>query len=98
MNAVLGEMLRAEGCEVCLEPITSYLDPSAGEAFSFWEVYLLARKRMHDTPDGDRGEVAIGYKPHDVSWSDCGDTILNPSAKGEKRIWNEKDLLVIISP
>ena len=39
MNQVLGELLRAEGCELHLEPISNYLDPSSKE-LSFWEVRL----------------------------------------------------------
>ena len=98
MNQVLGEMLRAEGCEVHVEAITSYLDPSKGKRFSFWDVYRLARKRLHDTPEGPKGEIAIGFKPYDVSWTNCADTILNPADKKTKRLWDAKDLLIVIAP
>ena len=42
MNQVLGELLRAEGCELHLEPITNYLDPTSKE-LSFWEVPAYTR-------------------------------------------------------
>lgn len=98
MNQVLGELLRAEGCEVHIEPITNYVDVSKKEPLSFWDVLLLARKRVHDTPTGPQAEIAIGYKPHDKPWGACEDTLLNPPNKMEKRRWHGNDLLVVIAP
>jgi len=98
MNQVLGELLRAEGCEVHIEPITNYVDTTKGLALSFWDVLLLARQRKHDTPQGVISEVAVGYKPHDKPWGESEDTLLNPPDKHEKRIWHAKDFLIVIAP
>ena len=98
MNQVLGELLRADGCEVHIEPITNYVDTSKNVAYSFWEVLLLARKRKHDTPSGIMAEIAIGYKPYEKPWGDCEDTLLNPPNKHEKRFWHAKDNLIVIAP
>ncbi len=53
---------------------------------------------MHDTPQGPQAEVAIGYKPYDKHWAACEDTLLNPPNKQEKRVWHEKDSLIVIAP
>ena len=98
MNQVLGELLRAEGCEVHIEPITNYIDFEKTNELSFWEVSLLARKRKHDTPQGVIAEVAIGYKPHDLAWGDTETTLLNPPDKHERREWHPDDILIVIAP
>ena len=56
---------------------------------------------MHDTPQGPQAEVAIGYKPYNKHWFSggaCLDTLLNPPNKHEKRVWHEKDNLIVIAP
>jgi len=54
MNAVLQELLSAEGQEIYVRHICFYLRPdeAISEAYSFWD--LTARARL-------RGEIAIGY-------------------------------------
>jgi len=100
MNQVLGELLRAEGCEVHIEPITNYVDFDKHDKLSFWEVSLLARKRKHDTPQGVIAEVAIGFKAHTAAWGDAEteQTLLNPPDKHERRKWHKEDLLIVIAP
>jgi len=97
MNQVLGELLRAEGCNVNIEPITNYIAVEEEPELSFWEVALRARKRKHLLPDGEECcETAIGYKPHAVPWQGSAATALNPPKKAEKRVWHAEDVLIVL--
>ena len=93
---VIGELLRAKGCNVHIECISCYINTSTGQEFSFWEVSLIARARMHTTLHGTVGETAIGYKPHDQSWVGSSDTLLNPPLKDRKRRWHPSDVMIVL--
>jgi len=95
MNVVLGELLSAHGSETKLRDVSYYLDvknggsgdgAGGGEERSFWDVAILARQRR---------EVAIGYKPRDMSWADAHDLILNPPNKSTPRTWEEGDIILV---
>jgi hypothetical protein len=88
MNAVLGELLSAEGNEPYLRPAFNYTTHD-GESACFWDIAMRARAR---------DEIAIGYKPKGVAWHDCVQFILNPPDKKEKRKWSKDDVIVIIAP
>jgi hypothetical protein len=97
MNVVLGELLSAHGSETKLRDVSYYLDVKnggrgdgagggGGAKRSFWDVAILARQRR---------EVAIGYKPRDMSWADAHDLILNPPNKSTPRLWEEGDIILV---
>jgi len=88
MNAVLGELLSAEGNEPYLKTAFNYTSHD-GESACFWDIALRARAR---------DEIAIGYKPKDMAWHDCVNLLLNPPDKRQKRKWARDDIVVIIAP
>lgn len=88
MNAVLGELLTADGSEPYLRP-AEWFTAMNGEVLSFWELSARCKKV---------GEIAIGYKPAEVDWHDCVSTLLNPPDKKARRKWIKGDLVVVIAP
>lgn len=88
MNAVLGELLSAEGCESYIRDISHYVDVEKEGKKSFWDVALRARQRR---------EVAVGYKPCDLSFREEVDLILNPPNKAKKRKWRKGDKIIVFA-
>mmetsp|Transcript_17989 Transcript_17989/g.23847 ORF Transcript_17989/g.23847 Transcript_17989/m.23847 type:complete len:812 (+) Transcript_17989:61-2496(+) len=94
MNAVLSELLSAKGCETYIRSVDHYIHISSCQeeeqkaVYCFWDLALLARQRR---------EVAIGYKPHNMEWRDSTDLILNPPNKNVPRVWDMKDMLLVIA-
>lgn len=81
-----------------------FIDVSAGEALSFWDITCLARMSR---------EIAIGYIPHvphdegpartpsagsGVSGGRRGAAriVLNPSDKGAPRVWHPQDRIIVV--
>lgn len=54
-----------------------------GEELSFYEILLRARQRR---------EIVIGYR-----LADSERAVINPPAKGERRMWLMKDVFVVIA-
>jgi len=83
IGPVLGQLLSAEGNELAVRPAVQYLPPGSTSA-SFWQLADTARSRH---------ELLLGWRllegGHNV--------MLNPTGKGESRVWREHDMLVVIS-
>jgi len=92
MNAVLGELLQAEGSELYIRSVSEYLDLHTNkrqETYqSFWFVALRARQK---------NEICLGYKPRDMTFSEASEFLLNPPDKAVKRHWIEGDSVVVLA-
>ena len=83
INIVLKEILTAEGSETYIRPACRFA--TENEVLSFWDVALRARQLR---------EVAVGYKPQDMTMKDAAHLIINPPNKMEKRKWRKGDVVV----
>ena len=83
INIVLKEILTAEGSETYIRPASRFA--TENEELSFWGIALRARQLR---------EVAVGYKPADMTMKDAAHLIINPSNKMEKRKWRKGDVVV----
>lgn len=89
MNIVLGELLSSRGSECKFLDVSFYLPVSKGGVHrTFWDVALLARKRR---------EVALGYKPQEMAWTECIELILNPPDKAKPRLWVKGDIILVLA-
>jgi len=92
MNAVLGELLQAEGSELYIRSVSQYLDLHTNERQetyqSFWFVALRARQK---------NEICMGYKPRDMTFTEASDFLLNPPHKAVKRHWIKGDSVVVLA-
>jgi len=90
MNAVLGEILSAEGCETYIRDVSHYvnLNSKKDRNMSFWDIALRARQRR---------EVAVGYKPGGLSFAESAELILNPDDKSKPRVWGRDDKVIVFA-
>jgi len=92
MNAVLTELLQAEGSELYVRDISEYLEVDVSSSKrsyrSFWNVALLVKRK---------NEIAVGYKPKDMSYIKAKEYTLNPPNKDKKRQWVRGDCLIILA-
>lgn len=83
INIVLKEILTAEGSETYIRPASRFA--TENEELSFWDIALRARQLR---------EVAVGYKPADMTMKDAAHLIINPPDKMAKRKWRKGDVVV----
>ena len=88
INTVLREILTAEGSETYLRPVSRFIDCEKESEMSFWDIALRARQLR---------EVAVGYKPEEMSFKEASELIINPPDKAEKRKWAAGDTIVTFS-
>ncbi|KAL7547490.1 hypothetical protein ACHAWF_010782 [Thalassiosira exigua] len=88
INAVLREILTAEGSETYIRPVTRFIDLENESEMSFWDVALRARQLQ---------EVAIGFKPEDMDYKQAEELIINPPDKSTKRKWARGDMIITFS-
>ena len=76
MNAVLTELLQAERSELYVRDLSEYLEVDVSSSKrsyrSFWNVALLVKRK---------NEIAVGYKPKDMSYIEAKEYTLNPPNK-----------------
>ena len=90
MNKVYGELLSCQGNQIQIRKARDYINIAKKEPLSFWDVACLARMSE---------EIAIGFIPvPDQSMeTDKPEVKLNPENKGEPRIWNAQDRIIVIA-
>jgi len=87
LNLILSELLSAEGTEIYLRTVEDYIDVKKSEKFSFWDLAVRVRERR---------EVLLGYKSVSETFPECK-THLNPSNKGQPRVWQRGDSLIVLA-
>jgi len=89
MNAVLSELLSANGSESNIKDISCFLsNDELLVAHSFWDICIRGRLRR---------ETVVGYKPKDVTLAESQETIWNPPHKSKPRQWQSGDSIIVIS-
>ena len=88
INVVLTELFSASGSETYLRPVEKFVDLEDNDIWSFWDVALKARQRR---------EVAVGYKPAEMSYIEAEELIINPPDKATTRKWVPGDMIVTFS-
>lgn len=88
INVVLTELFSATGSETYIRPIERFLELEENDTCSFWDVALKARQRR---------EVAVGYKPDKMSYTEAEDLIINPPNKSVPRKWTQGDVIITFS-
>jgi hypothetical protein len=102
VNEVYRELLSGRGSEIQIRRVAEYVQIDSDEAFSFSEVFQIAKKFK---------DVLIGYIRHHADRpkelrrglvlegnDDCQDEILlNPCDKHSRRHWHEQDRLIVIT-
>ena len=92
MNDVLSELLQAEGSELYVRDISEYLKDDellSKEGYqSFWDVALRVKRK---------NEIAVGYKPKDMSYVEAQELTLNPPKKYKKRRWERGDCVIVLA-
>lgn len=84
-NAVLKEMLTAEGSETYIRSVSRYIDFKKENEMSFWDVSLRARQYR---------EVVVGFKPENLDFKQASHLIVNPPDKSVNRKWAPGDMIV----
>jgi len=84
LNTVLSHLLCADGSEIYLRGISSYIDFNNGAEESFWDIAVQARCM---------GQLAIGYKRRDDGFK----VILNPPDKAGKLQWTRDDEIIVMA-
>lgn len=77
-----------EGSETYIRPVSRFLDLDKENEMSFWDIALRARELR---------EVAIGYKPAEMDFTEAEELIINPPDKSEKRKWSTGDQIITFS-
>lgn len=88
INVVLTELFSASGSETYIRPIEKFVDLDENDTFTFWDVALKARQRR---------EVAVGYKPEEMTYIEAEDLIINPPNKSIPRKWTKGDKIISFS-
>lgn len=70
INAVLRELLTAEGSETYIRSVSKFVDLKKEDKMSFWDIALRARQHR---------EVAIGYKPAGLGFREASLLIITLS-------------------
>uniref|UniRef100_A0A7S2PHQ8 Ion channel DMI1 n=1 Tax=Skeletonema marinoi TaxID=267567 RepID=A0A7S2PHQ8_9STRA len=85
INAVLRELLTAEGSETYIRSVSKFVDLKKEDKMSFWDIALKARQHR---------EVAIGYKPAGLGFREASLLIINPPDKSLDRQWAPGDEII----
>lgn len=85
INAVLKEMLTAEGSETYIRSVSRYIDFKKEHEMSFWDISLRARQYR---------EVVVGFKPENLDFKQASHLIVNPPNKSVNRKWAPGDMIV----
>jgi len=88
INVVLTELFSASGSETYIRSVDKFVDLEVNDSLTFWDVALKARQRR---------EVAIGYKPEHMSYTEANDWIINPPYKSTPRKWVKGDKIITFS-
>lgn len=88
INAVLHEILTAEGSETYIRSVSRFVDLEKENELSFWDIALRARK--HE-------EVAIGFKPEHLDFEQATHLVINPPDKSMIRKWAPGDMVITFS-
>lgn len=86
MNAILSELMSAEGNEVYLKPARLYV--MEDEELNFWGVMTRAR---------NMNQCAVGYKLFDPASRQHEEHVLNPDNREVRRAWHDQDMVVVIA-
>ena len=85
INAVLRELLTAEGSETYIRSVSKFVDLKKEDKMSFCDIALKARQHR---------EVAIGYKPAGLGFREASLLIINPPDKSLDRQWAPGDEII----
>ena len=91
INAILGELLQAEGSKFYIFDISKYLDLHTNnykETYqSFQFVELQARQK---------NKIYIGYKPYYISFSEASELVFNPPHKDLKSYQKVGNFIIVL--